>query len=156
MPTTPLGLRFPASSDAPDVPQYVQQLATDVDAKLRVPVVSSIAARNSHGSPYAGKQMLVGGNLHVYDGGTWRFTLYGSGSGTTDTNGRYTFSHGGGQAPTTWGVTPGLQTTLAVTEVIHLLADSSTSSTLTVRAMRTDGTASLATSVITFNWWAKF
>lgn len=31
MPSTTLGFRYPASSDAPNVPQYIQNLADDVD-----------------------------------------------------------------------------------------------------------------------------
>lgn len=34
MPTTSKGLRYPASSDAPNVPQYIQNLAQDADAKF--------------------------------------------------------------------------------------------------------------------------
>lgn len=36
MPTTAKGLRYPSGSDAPNVPQYIQNLASDVDAELFV------------------------------------------------------------------------------------------------------------------------
>jgi hypothetical protein len=41
MPTTPGGLRYPASSDTPNVPRDIQYLATDVETALGTKSASS-------------------------------------------------------------------------------------------------------------------
>lgn len=41
MPTTPGGLRYPASTDTPDVPRDMLNLATDVDTALGTKAASS-------------------------------------------------------------------------------------------------------------------
>ncbi|NUT08186.1 MAG: hypothetical protein HOV76_32435 [Hamadaea sp.] len=157
MPTTTRGFRYPASSAAPNVPQDIQNLASDVDSKTRIPVYSTIAARNTGiPSPYAGQQALVAGALHTYDGTTWRFLLTGTFSGSTDASGLFAFSHGAGQAPTSWGVTPGAQVSDTVNQLIQILAANSSSTTLTVRAVRTDTNAYFAANPISGNYWAKF
>lgn len=156
MPSTSRGFRYPVSSDSTNVWQYWQNLAEDVDSLTRIPVVASIAARNALGTPYAGKAVLVAGNTHVYDGSTWRFALYGVGSGSTDASGLLSVTHGAGQSPVSWGVTPGNQGTDTLNQIISLIAANSSSTTLTVRAVRTDTNAYLASNPIAFNWWARF
>lgn len=156
MPQTSRGFRYPASSNQPNVVQDIQNLASDVDSLTRIPVVASIAARNALGTPYAGKAVLVAGNTHVYDGSTWRFTLYGVGSGSTDGSGLLSVTHGAGQTPISWAPFPGNQGTDALNQIISLIAANSSSTTLTVRAVRTDTNAYLASNPIAFNWWARF
>lgn len=156
MPTTNLGLRYPAQSDAPNVAQDLQNLASDTDAKLRIPVVSTISARNSHGTPYAGKQMLVGGNLHTHDGTDWRFTLTGTVAGTGNGSGMLSIAHGGGRTPTDWGFSQNNTGVDSVNYSLKIIRWSADATNLTVRAVNEDSNVYMASNPINVTWWAKF
>lgn len=57
MPTTPGGLRYPASTDTPNVPRDIENLATDVEAELGTKIDSADAVAKAtltaKGSIYA-------------------------------------------------------------------------------------------------------
>jgi hypothetical protein len=57
VPSTAKGLRYPAGSDAPNVPQYIQNLATDVDGELFVNggTLGSLAGSG----PPAGQPLII-------------------------------------------------------------------------------------------------
>lgn len=63
------GLRFPVSGDAPNVPQDVQNLATDLDLKV-APAFASTGLRDSTiTSPQTGQWCTVAGVAYVYRSG---------------------------------------------------------------------------------------
>lgn len=75
MPTTTYaGLRYPQNSDGPYGPQQVQNLATDVDTKVIVPVASSSARTALTGVP-AGLMVYEQSTkrYYYYDGSAWQY-----------------------------------------------------------------------------------
>lgn len=78
MSTTPKwGLHYPQSSDVPDVPYWMQQLATDLDdvAKYSQGVLASRPAATTSGRIYLATDDKTGGpngTLYVADGTSWR------------------------------------------------------------------------------------
>lgn len=75
MPTTTFaGLRYPQNSDGPYGPQQIQNLATDLDAKVIVPVATPSARTALTGVP-AGLQVYEQSTkrFYVYDGAAWKY-----------------------------------------------------------------------------------
>jgi hypothetical protein len=71
-------LRYPASGDAPNVPQDMQNLASDLDAKV-FPQFASASVRDSTiTAPIVGQGCIVAGGLQVYRAGAWR--IYSEGT----------------------------------------------------------------------------
>ena len=157
MPTTSSsGLRYPASTDSPFGSQQIQNLATDLDKKV-APPFASISARNTAiPSPTQGQLCTVAGILHVHDGSGWRFTKYGQGNTVTDASGLVVITHGGGSTPLAWGVSPMNQSSDTLNTIVQLLAFSETSTTMTIRAVRTDTNAYLISNPVKYSWWAQF
>lgn len=155
MPTTSWGMRYPASSAAPNVNQDIQNLATDVQS-FTVPRFSTAAARNAAlPSPQSGQLAVVAGSVHAYDGSGWRFTLHGQVTGTTDVNGVLLITHGGGQTPTSVQLTPvgsGDTVDLRVKWVVF----SVDSTYIQARAVNTNTTAYFASAAMSFYWTARF
>lgn len=129
MPSTPQsGLRYPSLSDDPNVPEDIQNLATDLDSRI-IPRFTSTATRDSAiTSPTEGQVCYVTGSdvLQYYSGSAWR------GLGTqliaenilTGTAATVTFS--------------GLPTYFNSLRVL-ILARGDTASTLTASRMRFNG-----------------
>jgi len=104
MPTTSINaLRYPASSAAPNVPQDIQNLASDVDNKI-VPRFSTTTARDSAiPSPVAGQMAMVAGKPYLYNGG-WKGLSKATAGAiqavTLNASGDINIAHGLGLTPT--------------------------------------------------------
>lgn len=157
MPTTSSSsLRYPASSDTPNIPQDLNNLATDLDKKV-APAFSTTSARNTAiPSPVTGQMCTVAGVLNVYDGSGWRFTKYGQGNTVSDASGLIVVTHGGGVTPLAWGVSPMNQSSDVLNTIVQVLAFSESSTTLTIRCVRTDTNAYLVSNPVKYSWWARF
>jgi hypothetical protein len=154
--TSSSGLRFPASSDTPNVPQDIQNLAVDADRKV-VPAFSTAAARNSViPSPTQGQCCTVGGVLNVHDGSGWRSTRYGQGNTVTDGSGLITVAHNGGSTPLAWGVSPMNQSSDVLNTIVQTLAFAENATSLIIRAIRTDTNQYLISNPVKYSWWARF
>lgn len=157
MPTTlSSGLRYPAASAAPNVPQDIQNLATDLDNKV-VPSFTTIAARNAAiTAPTLGQLCTVAGGIHRWDGAAWHWENRGYFVGTTDAGGFLVVPHSLGAAPGS-GVqlTSGSQNTDLLARVLTLSVSSWDSSNFTVYAHRSDTSAALGTNSIQFSWTAS-
>lgn len=157
MPTTSSsGLRYPASSDTPNIPQDMQNLATDLDKKVIPPFSTTAARTTAIGSPTQGQPATVAGSLTVYDGSGWRSTRYGTVTATTDASGLVTFSHGGPGTPQAWGPILGAQATDQLNTILSVFYSASSSTTCTARFVRQDTFAYLGTTTVSFSWWARF
>jgi hypothetical protein len=123
-----------------------------------IPILASITARNSYysGNLRAGASALVANNLHVYDGGSWRFTLSGSVSNVTSAaDGLYAIPHGGGATPRDWSVSLPQQPTDAISLVLKLVEWGADATNLTVRTERIDSVAWFST-LFNAKWRATF
>lgn len=157
MPTTSWGLRYPASSAAPNVAQDIQNLASDVQT-YSVPRFASVSARNAGlPSPVANQVAIVAGNTHVYDGSAWRFTLGNVAVVSTDgVTGTANISHGGGQTPVYVMLTP-LDSGDTINKIIKWMVQSVSSTIIQVRAVRTDSSAYLLGNAgLNLYWEARF
>jgi hypothetical protein len=153
--TSSSSLRYPSSSDAPNVPSKIQDLALDLDRKV-CPAFSTIAARDTQiPSPTQGQTCTVGGTLHVYEGTLWRWNKYSFVSGgVTDVSGHMVVPHGLGIAPIAVLCTPGNQATDLLERVLSMNVGSWDSANMTFYAHRTDTSAVLPTQVLNFSWMA--
>lgn len=155
MPTTSWGLRYPASSAAPNVNQDIQNLASDVETTV-IPRFTTVAARNAAiTSPVANRAAIVAGRLHIYDGSAWRFSLDGVVAGTTDANGIITFAHGGGQTPTAVVITPKDAGDTA-NQLVKWVWQSADATIIQARAVRTDTSVYWVGVALSFAWMARF
>lgn len=84
MPNTTInGLPYPASTDAPNVPLHIQNLAQGIDSRA-VPRFASTTARNAAiTTPVDGMMCTVNGFPMFYRAGQWRGTITTSASQTT-------------------------------------------------------------------------
>jgi hypothetical protein len=114
VPTDPLtASRYPASSDAPNVNQHIQNAVMDLSDNT-IPRFSSTATRDTAYSAWvaAGNTMVAGlfcwvtgTGLMEYSGTAWAVfapsptTLGGASSPTTDASGNFTQAHSLGRVP---------------------------------------------------------
>jgi hypothetical protein len=137
----------------------MQNLATDLDKKV-IPAFASTSARNTAiPSPTQGQCCTVAGVLHTYNGTKWVFKAsgrvqYNVGSPTTDAGGTYTFPHGLGVDPSSVQITTGQQASdlLQRVGVVKLLNHDATN--IVVCFVRTDTSAYLTASLLSFDWVA--
>ena len=156
MPTTSSSsLRYPSSSAAPNVPQDMQNLATDLDRKV-IPSFANIAARTAAiPSPTLGQTCSVAGVLHTYDGTAWRWQRTGIiGSQSTNTSGFLSVSHGLGATPTGVIITSGDQATDLLSRVLTFNVSSRDSTAFHVYVHRSDTGAPQASTTVQFYWIA--
>lgn len=155
MPTTSSSaLRYPSPTAAPNVPQDVQNLASDLDRKV-IPSFANITARNTGiPSPVQGQTCSVGGVLHVYDGAAWRWERRGFQNSTTDANGLIVVGHNLGTTPTGVIVTPGNQSTTLLNNIIDMHVSTTDSSGFVVWVRREDTNAILPSNQVQFSWIA--
>lgn len=157
MPTTSSSaLRYPSSSASPNVPQDIQNLATDLDRKV-LPQFATIAARNTAiPSPVQGQTCTVNGLVHTYTGALgWQWENRGLiGTRDTNTGGFLSFDHGLGATPTGVIITPGKQATDLLDRVITISVYARNLTTVDLYVKRTDTSAALPSTAIQFAWIA--
>lgn len=125
------------------------------------PVVGSVAARDSFysGNLYAGAMAIVNGYLHLYTGSQWKArnggkVQYNVGAPTTDAGGAYVFPHGLGAAPRTVQITTGQQASDLLQRVGIVKLLNWDASNIVVSFSRTDTSAYLGGSLLSFDWEA--
>lgn len=128
-----------------------------------VPTLATNAARDTQ---YATPANIPGGFriwhsglavMQTWDstGSVWRFTLSGTTTGVTDTNGVLAVTHGGGQTPISVQFTP-KEAGDTVNLRVKFFDQGSSSTTLQARAVRTDTSAYWASSAMAVNWTAQY
>jgi hypothetical protein len=152
-------MRYPAASAAPNVNQDIQNLANDVQTAV-LPRFTSITNRNAGiPSPVASQACIVAGELHVYDGSKWNFktkgrVMYNVGSPTTDAGGSYVFPHGLGVTPSAVSITTGQQASDLLQRIGVVKLINWDASNIVVCFVRTDTSAYLTASLLSFDWVA--
>lgn len=154
MATTSSGLRYPASSAAPNVSQDIQNLASDADAKV-LPAYANITARNTAiPSPTQGRACTVAGVIHTYDGSGWRWAKRGYGIVTTDAGGNIVVTHGLGATPTGVLLTSGPQASDLLNRIVTMNYTGSDGTNFVIYVKRDDTNALLASNTVAFAWEA--
>ena len=153
--TTSSALPYPSSTDSPNGPLQLQNLALALD-KLVSPMFATFAARNTAiPSPTPGQSCSVAGVRMTADaGGQWRWGLSKHVSGTTDASGYLVVNHGLGTTPSGCLLTPGPQATDLLNRVLSLNWASVDANNVTVYAHRTDTSAALPSNLIQFSMMA--
>jgi hypothetical protein len=140
-------------------------VAADIATKNYVdttvlPRFASIAARNTaFPSPVASQACVVAGEVHVYDGSKWNFKTkgrvqYNVGAPTTDSSGAYVFPHGLGVVPSAVSITTGQQASDLLQRIGLVKFTNSDATNIVVNFVRTDTSAYLTSSLLSFDWVA--
>lgn len=152
--TSSSSLRYPVASAVPNVPQDIQNLASDLDRKV-IPPFSTVSARDAAiPSPTQGQCCTVAGNFHTYDGSSWRWQRRGYTSGVTDSGGNLVIPHSLGTTPTGVLLASGPQGSDLLNRVLTLNYTGSDGSNFVVYAHRDDTNAALPGNQIQVAWLA--
>lgn len=157
MPTTPGGLRYPASSASPNVPADIQNLATDTDSRI-IPRYATTTARDTGiPSPVDGQVVSIAGKLQLRTGGAWmgltKGVVGGIASVGLSSGGDVNITHGLGATPTmAWVQVVGI--TGAAQYGKAQLNANPTSTILPVRVIDTRDGSSMASFGVTLVWGA--
>lgn len=105
MATTPQGsLRYPTSGNSTNVPQDIQNLATDVDSKIINRYTTTTARNSAIATPVNGQFAFAGGQVYVYSDSLWRLLPKAVAGGSLDVSlsagGDVNITHGLGATPT--------------------------------------------------------
>lgn len=105
MATTPQGsLRYPTSGNSTNVPQDIQNLATDLDSRIVNRYATTTARGVAISSPINGQLAFTGGQLGLYSDSLWRLLPKAVNGGnlnvTTSVGGDVNITHGLGATPT--------------------------------------------------------
>jgi hypothetical protein len=102
--TTQGSLRYPTSGNSTNVPQDIQNLATDVDSKIVNRYATTTARNAAITSPVNGQLAFTGGQLYLYSDSLWRLlpkAVAGGSLGVTlSAGGDVNITHGLGATPT--------------------------------------------------------
>lgn len=105
MATTPQGsLRYPTSGNSTNVPQDIQNLATDLDSKILNRYTTTTARDAAITSPASGQMAIAAEKPYLRVSGAWRglpkAAAGGIFSGTLNATGDVNITHGLGLTPT--------------------------------------------------------
>jgi hypothetical protein len=126
------------------------------------PSFGSNSARDTYysGNLRAGAKAIVGSLEQTYNGTKWMYVnsgrvLYTVGAPTTDAGGTYTFPHGLGVTPSNVQVTTTQQASDLLQRIGVVKVLNYDSSNIVVGFVRTDTSAYLASSLLSFDWEAR-